>query len=268
MTLFSFSFFFSHSSFSFHVAGFVGIIPGFPRYSVLGDRSQGVHNLRVSNASLEDDAEYQCQVGPAKLNSAIRANAKLTVICKYSSAILFPLIIQLHNYQVFFGDGAVVRQTRFTRFATTKLAHYDKFAFSFLESSLFCWCSLCVGFYRIRYIYLYVYIQVLCTVHSLIYSLSSQLINESFIRSSTNSSFVHLYISLANTLCHTITSTFFEQNNCLPFMVLSRNFALIRKYFRGIFSSLVRRCRDVLSLDQIVHTTCFSRIHNNGRGNR
>ncbi|XP_031640306.1 nephrin isoform X1 [Contarinia nasturtii] len=60
--------------------GFSAVIPGFPRYSVLGDRSQGVYNLRISNASLEDDAEYQCQVGPAKFNSAIRANAKLTVI--------------------------------------------------------------------------------------------------------------------------------------------------------------------------------------------
>lgn len=59
------------------------MIPGFPRYSVLGDRAQGVYNLKITNASLEDDAEYQCQVGPAKLNSAIRANAKLTVICEY-----------------------------------------------------------------------------------------------------------------------------------------------------------------------------------------
>ncbi|XP_059607885.1 nephrin isoform X2 [Phlebotomus argentipes] len=60
--------------------GFSAVIPGYPRYSVLGDRTQGVYNLRISNASLEDDAEYQCQVGPAKLNSAIRANAKLVVI--------------------------------------------------------------------------------------------------------------------------------------------------------------------------------------------
>lgn len=62
--------------------GFSAVIPGFPRYSVLGDRVQGVYNIKVSNASLEDDAEFQCQVGPARLHSAIRANAKLTVICK------------------------------------------------------------------------------------------------------------------------------------------------------------------------------------------
>lgn len=63
--------------------GFSAVIPGYPRYSVLGDRVQGVYNLKVSNASLEDDAEYQCQIGPAKFNNAIRANAKLTVICEY-----------------------------------------------------------------------------------------------------------------------------------------------------------------------------------------
>ncbi|XP_065366924.1 nephrin isoform X1 [Calliphora vicina] len=65
--------------------GFSAVIPGFPRYSVLGDRKQGAYNLRISNASINDDAEYQCQVGPARLNSAIRANAKLTVISPPSS---------------------------------------------------------------------------------------------------------------------------------------------------------------------------------------
>lgn len=63
--------------------GFSSVIPGFPRYSVIGDRQHGVYNLRVSNASLEDDAEYQCQVGPARLHKAIRANARLNVICKF-----------------------------------------------------------------------------------------------------------------------------------------------------------------------------------------
>ncbi|XP_022909293.1 nephrin isoform X2 [Onthophagus taurus] len=65
--------------------GFEAIIPGFPRYSVIGDRRHGVYNLRVSNASLEDDAEYQCQVGPARMHKAIRANARLSVISPPSS---------------------------------------------------------------------------------------------------------------------------------------------------------------------------------------
>uniref|UniRef100_A0A336L8S8 CSON005483 protein n=1 Tax=Culicoides sonorensis TaxID=179676 RepID=A0A336L8S8_CULSO len=61
--------------------GFVsGHIPGFPRFATVGDKSQGVYNLKITNASIDDDAEYQCQVTPAKFHSAIRANAKLTVI--------------------------------------------------------------------------------------------------------------------------------------------------------------------------------------------
>lgn len=36
--------------------------------------------------SLEDDAEFQCQVGPANFNKAIRANARLTVIGRYQKS--------------------------------------------------------------------------------------------------------------------------------------------------------------------------------------
>lgn len=64
-------------------AGYASVIPGFPRYAMLGDASRGVYNLRISNASLEDDAEFQCQVGPKGRIAAIRANATLTVLCKY-----------------------------------------------------------------------------------------------------------------------------------------------------------------------------------------
>lgn len=69
---------------SFPAKGFSAVIPGFPRYSVVGDSRNGVYNLRIVNASLSDDAEYQCQVGPARFNKAIRANARLSVICKYA----------------------------------------------------------------------------------------------------------------------------------------------------------------------------------------
>lgn len=64
-------------------AGFSEKIPGYPRYSMIGDRSYGVFNLRIQNASLDDDAEFQCQVGPAKNSDPIRTAANLTVICKY-----------------------------------------------------------------------------------------------------------------------------------------------------------------------------------------
>ncbi|XP_030244136.1 nephrin isoform X2 [Drosophila navojoa] len=65
--------------------GFSAVIPGFPRYSVLVDKAHGTYNLQIKNATLEDDAEYQCQVGPAAGNPAIRANAKLSIVAAPSS---------------------------------------------------------------------------------------------------------------------------------------------------------------------------------------
>lgn len=50
---------------------------------MIGDRSYGIFNLRIQNASLDDDAEFQCQVGPAKNSDPIRTAANLTVICEY-----------------------------------------------------------------------------------------------------------------------------------------------------------------------------------------
>ncbi|XP_047541017.1 nephrin [Vanessa atalanta] len=60
--------------------GFSSVIPGYPRFTMIGDRRHGVYNLRIVNVTLEDDAEYQCQVGPAQMHKVIRANASLTVI--------------------------------------------------------------------------------------------------------------------------------------------------------------------------------------------
>lgn len=52
---------------------------------MIGDRNYGVFNLRIVNASLDDDAEYQCQVGPAPGSDPMRKVATLTVICKYTT---------------------------------------------------------------------------------------------------------------------------------------------------------------------------------------
>ncbi|CAB3371803.1 Hypothetical predicted protein [Cloeon dipterum] len=60
--------------------GYDASIAGIPRYSMIGDRSSGVFNLRIINASLDDDAEFECQVSPEGLHKAIRAAARLTVI--------------------------------------------------------------------------------------------------------------------------------------------------------------------------------------------
>lgn len=64
------------------VTGFERTIPSFPRYTIMGSEEQGEHNIRIENATLDDDAEYQCQVGPRGLSKPIRADAQLTVLSK------------------------------------------------------------------------------------------------------------------------------------------------------------------------------------------
>lgn len=60
--------------------GFDPAIPGYARYSMVLDVGRGIYNLRIHNVQMEDEAEYQCQVGPAPNNTPIRADAKVTVI--------------------------------------------------------------------------------------------------------------------------------------------------------------------------------------------
>ena len=64
------------------VAGYDRGLPGFPRYSVLGDDDLGTYNLQIANATLADNANYECQVGPAPGNKPIRASAKIGVLRK------------------------------------------------------------------------------------------------------------------------------------------------------------------------------------------
>ncbi|XP_071449911.1 nephrin-like isoform X1 [Hetaerina americana] len=52
---------------------------------MMKDKSSGIYNLRITNASMVDDGEFQCQVGPYHANKLIRANAWLTVIAPPSS---------------------------------------------------------------------------------------------------------------------------------------------------------------------------------------
>lgn len=44
------------------VLGYDRNIPGFPRYSMVGDANLGIHNLRIVDAKNEDNGEFQCQV--------------------------------------------------------------------------------------------------------------------------------------------------------------------------------------------------------------
>lgn len=66
--------------------GYDRAVPGYERYSMTGKARRGEHNLLVVNATVDDDGEYQCQVAPKGNSRAIWANAKLTVLCKYSMA--------------------------------------------------------------------------------------------------------------------------------------------------------------------------------------
>ncbi|XP_076325678.1 nephrin-like [Tachypleus tridentatus] len=85
------------------VLGFDRTIPGYARYRMAGDPDQGVHNLVIENAQLDDDGEYQCQVGPTPDNQAIRANALLTVLLPPTSANFSDHIngstIEVHQFQ-------------------------------------------------------------------------------------------------------------------------------------------------------------------------
>uniref|UniRef100_A0A3P8Z1Q1 NPHS1 adhesion molecule, nephrin n=1 Tax=Esox lucius TaxID=8010 RepID=A0A3P8Z1Q1_ESOLU len=46
-------------------------LPGFPRYSMVGDPNRGQYHLQIENAKLEDDGPYECQVGQSDSSRAI-----------------------------------------------------------------------------------------------------------------------------------------------------------------------------------------------------
>ncbi|XP_070620253.1 nephrin [Erythrolamprus reginae] len=56
-------------------------IPRFPHYSMMGNTSKGIYNLQVIKSQLEDDAIYECQVGPSeKSTGIISRRVQLTVL--------------------------------------------------------------------------------------------------------------------------------------------------------------------------------------------
>lgn len=56
-----------------------GEIVGHPRLKLIGDQNAGIFNLRITDASLTDDGEYECQVGRYLRVKPIRASAHLIV---------------------------------------------------------------------------------------------------------------------------------------------------------------------------------------------
>ena len=55
---------------------------------MLGDPGSGVHDLEVTNVTLEDDGRFQCQVSPNRGQDAIRADAILTVLGKLNPMVI------------------------------------------------------------------------------------------------------------------------------------------------------------------------------------
>ncbi|GLD63536.1 nephrin, partial [Lates japonicus] len=49
-------------------------LPGFPRYSMIGNPERGQYHLQIEKAQLEDDALYQCQAGQSESSQAIVSN--------------------------------------------------------------------------------------------------------------------------------------------------------------------------------------------------
>ena len=63
-------------------SGYDRSIPGLPRYSILGSEGGSVFSLQITNVSVGDDADFECQVGPANYNSPIRGMSHLSVLRK------------------------------------------------------------------------------------------------------------------------------------------------------------------------------------------
>ncbi|KAK2844421.1 hypothetical protein Q5P01_011080 [Channa striata] len=49
-------------------------LPGFPRYSMIGNANRGQYHLQIENATLEDDGFYECQAGQSESSAAIVSN--------------------------------------------------------------------------------------------------------------------------------------------------------------------------------------------------
>ncbi|XP_037792359.1 nephrin-like, partial [Penaeus monodon] len=65
--------------------GFERHVPGYPRYRYAGDPSKGEHHLVIKGVTLQDDGEYQCQVGPTITIKPIWVAANVTVMVSPTS---------------------------------------------------------------------------------------------------------------------------------------------------------------------------------------
>lgn len=77
------------------------------------EADKSIYNLRIHNSQLDDEAEYQCQVGPAFKQQAIRASSRLTVIGMYRDEMRKKIFghhllrsLTLHLHLLFFSSTA------------------------------------------------------------------------------------------------------------------------------------------------------------------
>ncbi|KAJ8289760.1 hypothetical protein GJAV_G00005030 [Gymnothorax javanicus] len=64
-------------------------LPGFPRYSMIGDEKKGQYHLRIEKVALEDDSPYECQVGQSESSGALISQvAIITVLIPPSNPVI------------------------------------------------------------------------------------------------------------------------------------------------------------------------------------
>uniref|UniRef100_A0A914WZB5 Nephrin n=1 Tax=Plectus sambesii TaxID=2011161 RepID=A0A914WZB5_9BILA len=82
--------------------GFVrGVVPGFPRYSIVGDQTAGEYHLSIENVTLEDDGEFECQVLPSNgAQNQLRAGALVSVVVAPTKVTLGPAYRDGGNFEV------------------------------------------------------------------------------------------------------------------------------------------------------------------------
>ncbi|XP_054719149.1 nephrin-like [Uloborus diversus] len=97
------------------VLGFDPDIPGYPRYSMIVDERRGVYNLRLKGVQLDDEGEYQCQVGPTHKNHPIRAAARVTVLVP-------PKMLEIENH----ANGSILEVREAERITLTCISRHSK----------------------------------------------------------------------------------------------------------------------------------------------
>ncbi|MEM8858916.1 MAG: hypothetical protein AAGD96_11380 [Chloroflexota bacterium] len=74
--------------------GIIRDLPSYPRYQMIGDDHEGIFSLEVQRVELEDDAEFQCQVGAAAGAPGIRLEniaSRVTDSCIFGNARPFAM---------------------------------------------------------------------------------------------------------------------------------------------------------------------------------